>query len=59
MVLLIVVVVVECELYCMSLDEKPNHLSTGKKKYAEDSDSNESTMNEQPPPSKKVCKDKK
>ena len=39
------------------IDEKPNQLSTGKKKYAEDSDSNESTMSEQPPPSKKVCND--
>ena len=36
-------VVVECELYCMYLDENPNQLSTGKKKYAEDSDSNQST----------------
>ena len=34
MVLLIVVVVVECELYCMYLDENPNQLSTGKKEIS-------------------------
>ena len=39
----IVGVVVECELYCKYLDEYPIQLSTGRKKYAEDSDSNQST----------------